>query len=642
MAKKKKPLIRDIEDIYRLITEKINVLFEIINEKFILEYINVPACKRMLGYEGKEILRKSFLNLIHPDDITEDFKQIVKEDFRKENDLIQVRIRHKNGDYLWFELLLSIYSENRQEKKIIILGHDITPQKEIEQKLRESENRYRLITENANDLIAIINENYELEYTNEPILKKTLGYSQQEILFKEILQFIHPKDKKKAIEAFKKGIKKGENSVEVRFKHRDGHYIWLEIKGKLFKDQDGKYKGLIVSRDTTERKKELSTIQRNEALLRQFIDESVDGIVILNEEGKIIKWNKAQEQIFGYKSSEILEKPAWESFFLITPLRNWTAESKKEFESYVKKALKTGKGSWINKLLDYEMVDAHGNKKYIQQVIFPIKTEKGYLFGSICRDFTELKEIELKLKESETKYRDAYQQINFYKNLLAHDFSNIIGVIGGFTELNLSLLEDETHTEKLKINHLRIKEQVTRAKQLISNIQVLSKLEESPLELQPLDIYKYLLKSVKYIKNSFQDKPIVIDIETRKKKYIMRANELISHVFENLLINSIKYCNNPIVEILIKISQINKNGISKIQLEFIDNGIGIPDEQKSKLFQVSQPDMRTATIYESHMGIGLTLVKKIIDLYKGTITVEDKIKGDYSKGTKIIITLPKN
>ncbi len=637
MAKKKKPIIHNIEEIYRLITKNINVLFGIINDEFIFEYINTPAYKRMLGFEGKEIVGKSLLKFIHPDDITEEFKHIVKEDFIKEKNIFQVRIRHKNGAYYWFELLVSMFHESGQEKKIIILGCEITRQKEIEQKLRESENRYRLIMENANDLIAIINENYELEYTNEPILKKNLGYSLKEIFHKNTLQFIHPEDKQKAINAFKKGIKEGEDIVELRFKHREGHYVWLEIKGKRFKDLDGKYKGLIVSRDITERKKELSTIQRNEALLRQFIDESVYGIVIINEQGKIIKWNRAQEQIFGYKSSEVLGKPAWESFFMITPLRYRTLNSKKEFKSFVKKALKTGKGSWIKKLLDYETVDAHGNKKYIQQVIFPIKTEKGYLLGSICRDVTELKEIELKLKESEKKYREAYQQITFYKNLLAHDFANIIGVIGGFTELNLELLKDTPHPEKLNSNYLRIKEQVTRAKQLISNIQVLSKLEEGSPILQPLDLYHFLLTSVDYIKKSFQDKPLIINIEARKKKFIVQANELISHVFENLLINSIKYCINPIIEILIKISQVNKDGKPWIQIEFIDNGIGIPDEQKHEIFHESH-ELRE---FKKGMGIGLTLVKKIIDLYNGTITIKDKIPGDHSKGTKIIITLPK-
>jgi len=81
---------------------------------------------------------------------------------------------------------------------------------------------------------------------------------------------------------------------------------------------------------------------------------------------------------------------------------------------------------------------------------------------------------------------------------------------------------------------------------------------------------------------------------------------------------------------------VQKNSIDFIKLEFIDNGIGIPDSMKDKAFQ--RAFMKDKTV--SGMGLGLSLVKKIVEKYHGQIWVEDKIKGDYSKGSNFIIIIP--
>jgi len=107
-------------------------------------------------------------------------------------------------------------------------------------------------------------------------------------------------------------------------------------------------------------------------------------------------------------------------------------------------------------------------------------------------------------------------------------------------------------------------------------------------------------------------------------------------VFENILVNSVKYNNNPNIEIIIKISRTQINNKNFIKIEFIDNGIGIPDNIKDKVFQ--RAFIKDKTV--SGMGLGLSLVNKIIEKYNGQIWVEDKIKGDFVKGSNFIIIIP--
>lgn len=100
--------------------------------------------------------------------------------------------------------------------------------------------------------------------------------------------------------------------------------------------------------------------------------------------------------------------------------------------------------------------------------------------------------------------------------------------------------------------------------------------------------------------------------------------------------NAVKYNRNPKIEISIRLHEVESEKRKLIQIEFLDNGIGIPSDLKEKIFQ------RTSTRGKSvsGMGIGLSLVKNIIDSYSGKIWVEDRIPGDESNGSRFIIQIP--
>ena len=120
---------------------------------------------------------------------------------------------------------------------------------------------------------------------------------------------------------------------------------------------------------------------------------------------------------------------------------------------------------------------------------------------------------------------------------------------------------------------------------------------------------------------------INIQVQNEPKEVYIKANELLQDVFENLLINAVRHNKNSTVEILIRFSRIVKDGIKSIKLEFIDNGIGIFPEMKEIIFKRGQVENRD----KPGLGLGLKLVKKIIDFYSGHIWVEDKISGDHTQ-----------
>lgn len=137
---------------------------------------------------------------------------------------------------------------------VLVHTEDITKRKNAETKLLESEEKYRLISENAYDLISILNKKFKYEYINEQAFKHILGYSKNDLIGKSAIKFCHPKDAENTTRALFEGFKEGIGGIDLRFKHKNGHWVYLESKGSTFVDVDGELKALVISRDITDRK----------------------------------------------------------------------------------------------------------------------------------------------------------------------------------------------------------------------------------------------------------------------------------------------------------------------------------------------------------------------------------------------------
>ena len=244
--------------------------------------------------------------------------------------------------------------------------------------------------------------------------------------------------------------------------------------------------------------------------------------------------------------------------------------------------------------------------------------------------------IEDRMHISENQYKDAFNRAEFYKDLFAHDMSNILQNVQSSMDLFPFYLEKPNEVkESYNLINL-VKNQVNRGATLISNIRKLSEIEDLEILLERTSVTEVLKNAIEYLNKTYEDKEIKIQINSAADKYVVKANELLFNVFENILVNSVKYNNNTNIEILIKVSQVQNNSIDFIKIEFIDNGIGIPNSMKDKVFQ--RAFIKDITV--SGMGLGLSLVKKIIEKYNGLIWVDDKIKGDFTKGSNFIIIIP--
>jgi signal transduction histidine kinase len=243
------------------------------------------------------------------------------------------------------------------------------------------------------------------------------------------------------------------------------------------------------------------------------------------------------------------------------------------------------------------------------------------------------KKNEKSLRENQKNIEEAYRYTEFYKDLFTHDIRNIIQ--------NILLAEnfiEQSNSEEDKIDKLPeifalIKEQVLRGENLISNVTRLSEIRKSPVIIQTVDLKKILVKTVENIKNLYDHRNFIVQIPDQK--LLVKANDFLEIIVENVLINSIIHNKNTPIKVWIKQSKYKNNQTNYIKIEFMDNGIGISDERKKEIF-ITREEEET----KFRTGLGLSLIKKVIENYGGKIWVEDRIKGDYSKGSNFVLLIP--
>jgi PAS domain S-box-containing protein len=409
--------------------------------------------------------------------------------------------------------------------------------------------------------------------------------------------------------------------------NKEGKEVPISDSGAPIKDEEGVIIGVVlVFRDISEKKRAREKIRRVEEEYQKLFNSMVSGFahhrVIFDDNGKPVDYvfleiNPAFEKLTGLKKENIIGKTVTEALPGI---------EKSEFD-------------WIK---FYGEVSLTGEKKTFEQFAEPLdkwysvdvySTERGY-FSTIFSDITRIKNTESKLKSSETKYREAYNRAQFYKDLFTHDINNILQNVQSSTDTlmlaNKTKEGKEIFDEMLKT----LKSQVSRGAKLVSNVRKLSDIEDAEFNLKQIDAINFLENAIKFVNESYKEKNPEIEYESENNEYNIKANELILDVFENILINAIKYNDTQNIAILIKISKEKKDGEQFVKFEFIDNGIGIQDERKLLIFQRAD---RNSVI---GMGLGLSLVNHIIMKYNGYIWVENKVKDDYSKGSNFILLIP--
>jgi two-component system sporulation sensor kinase A len=226
-----------------------------------------PVCERLTGYKMEEMQGKSFAHLIVPEQMRKAY-QAFKRAAAGERLEYETAIFHKSGQRL------DVYVKNfpiivdGQIVGVYGIARDITPINRKKIELRESEERYRLITENSLDLICRLSPDGIFLYAS-PACRTLLGYEPEEMVGRHAVDYLHPDDVDELTRLYQSSFPfKEAYTVTSRLRAKDGHYVWFETTGKsILNPRTGELEEFItVSRDITERMKTRELLQHSEKL----------------------------------------------------------------------------------------------------------------------------------------------------------------------------------------------------------------------------------------------------------------------------------------------------------------------------------------------------------------------------------------
>ena len=626
----------------------------------IVKYANHRIAE-MYGYTVKEMLNwkpGEFIKMVHPDD-----RDLILEQAKKKQEGKQDIINHfqfrglkKTGETIWVDNYSTTTIFNGKTADLISVI-EITERKETERKLHESKQKFKTLFNNINDAVFIIDLNGQFLQTNKTA-RNRLGYTKEEFLQITTGDIVSSELKSTLSYGIKETIEKGYAYLETVHVTKHGHTIPTEISTRKI-EYNGTTAIIGVARDITERKKfenELMSILNSTQsilLYRKFQDAAKE---IFNTSKNLIGATAGYVTLLSQdgKRFEKLYVDIGDLSCNVDPNYSMSLD---RFQTII---YQTKKAVCIN-----DFSNNNGGRKIpkghinLENVLLAPLIFKGEIFGvlgfankpkgfnendvRIISTYAELASIALynnkmleSIEESQKQYHEAFNMSEFYKDLVIYDIDDIFNNINSASEL-ISLYRDEpTKQDEMTEILAIIKNQLDRGVKLSSNVKKLSKLDEIEFSLNKIDVVKYIYDSINFTKNLFQNRNINIQVNPKDKSFYVRANSFLSDVFQNLFNNSIKYNDNFNIEIVIRLSSTKKKEKNYLKIEVIDNGIGISDFRKQFIFQRRKDIDRKVR----GMGIGLSLVKRIIESYNGQIRVEDRIQNNSSNGTRFVILIP--
>ncbi len=282
----------------------------------------------------------------------------------------------------------------------------------IQEELRRSEKKYRQLIETAQEGIWVLDVNGVTTFVN-PRMAAMLGYSEAEMIGKSLSAFMSDDEFTIAQEYRTWRLQGISEQHESTLLTKEGKSLFVLVETSPVYDEKNQVIGTLgCITDISERKRVELELRENEEKLRNVIEQSRDGIVLVDESGKIIEWNRGLEISTGLTREFVLNRDVWDVVYdYLSPDGKYQAVLE-IIRSMIREFLQTGRTRLEIPLIERKIHTPDGFLRYLQTVPFSIKTRKGYMLCAIIRDQTERVKNEEDLKESERKYRQLFENSN--------------------------------------------------------------------------------------------------------------------------------------------------------------------------------------------------------------------------------------
>ena len=393
--------------------------------------------EKLTGYSKSEVIGMNWFDLFVPGREKEIIPGVFEKALKNMPEASQYEnpIVTKNSEERQLQWNNNVLRDSENQiTGVLSIGMDITRQKVAEESLRRSEEKFRVLTENTKDIVISYDTSGIITYANPQV--KQYGYRQEEVISRNIMEFIHSDDRDRVYSDLKNALSREKDySTQFRFLEKDSDIFWVENSASIQYDDDGIIIGMIdILRDITDRKHAETAIRESEERYRILAETAHDIILLHDIDGVITYVNNAGLDYTGYSVQELIGR----NIIDLIPER---------YRVSVRERLAARlRGVTDVFLYELEYIKANGELMPLEVNSSPVVVEGS--IGSIlvmARNISERKaaEEERKKLEAQLQQSQKMEAIGQLAGGVAHDFNNLLMVIAGNSELAMMRLEPD-------------------------------------------------------------------------------------------------------------------------------------------------------------------------------------------------------
>ena len=562
------------------------------------------AFPKLTGFSREELLRMNARDLIPSQHKAQRDRVVAQVIQTGEPVEYEINYLRKDGSQVPVSItLFAVKGDDGEPTGLAAIVRNLTEHKRVEE-------QFRLVVESSPSGMLMVNENGTILLVNRKT-EQLFGYERTELMGQSVEMLVpqrtrsHHASDRAAFFAHTESRAMGEGR-DLYGVRKDGEEFPLEIGLNPIHTPDG-MRVLASVVDISERKRAEQALKKERDFIDAVLETAGALVVVLDREGRILRFNRACEQTTGYSSEEVMDRYVWDLFMIPDEVDGVKAvfkrlrggEPRNEYENYWK--VKDGvlkRISWSNTVL----TDSHGTVEYIV---------------AAGLDITDFKQIQEQLRKTEQ-----VAELGTLASGMAHEIGTPMNVILGRAEYLLQRTADEG----MKKGLTTIVTQVERITKVMN--QLLAFARRRPAEHRPVDLGEIVGDSLEMFQERIAHSRITVEqaIETNMPPVYADRDQLMQ-VLINLVMNSLHAMPDGG---RLRLSLAREK--SHVVLGVSDTGHGMPEEIRSKIFD----PFFTTKDFGKGTGLGLTVVKGIVEDHGGTIAVESVV----GKGTTFWIRLP--